>query len=38
LKMVSDLPENDTISDFNKFVEEHSDFTPFVAYLEMLGS
>lgn len=35
LKLVSDIPGEEG-SDFNSFVETHTDFTPFVNYIEFL--
>lgn len=37
IKMVSDIPEDgDTEHSYDEFVDSHSDFTPFVDYLEKL--
>ena len=36
LKIISDIPEEDNLQSFEDFVNTHSDFTPFVQFLEYL--
>lgn len=36
IKMISDLPEEDTSQSFEDFVNTHSDFMPFIKFMELL--